>query len=347
MSQKLTLKTIATNLGVSVSTVSKALHNSDEISPETKQRIMEYVNEVGFRPNNLAVSLQRQRTMTIGVIVPELVHHFFSRVISGAENYASHAGYKLLITMSNDEWEKERQMTEMLTNGYVDGLLVSVAKQSFEKRNFNHFSTLIDRRFPVVFFDRAPNGLSASKVTINDVEGGYKATKHLVDQGAKHIAILTTPPHISVGADREKGYKKALLEAGYEPDSNLIFHIDERAPIKAQIAKLFTLNPLPDAVFAVNEKYAALTLKLAAQSGLRVPEDLMVIGFTDGFISKSTTPSLSTIAQHGFEMGEKAMEILLEKIEDKSSINTPKSIIIPTNLVERESTSSKYKIVQK
>ncbi len=336
--EKITLKKIAASLNVSISTVSKALKDSHEISDLTKKRILDYVNEVGYRPNNLAVSLQRQRTMTIGVIVPELVHHFFSRVISGAENYASHAGYKLLITMSNDEWEKERQMTDLLTNGYVDGLLVSVAKQSFEKNNFMHFSTLLDRRFPLVFFDRTPSGLNVNKVTINDVEGGYKATKHLIDKGAQRIAILTTPPHISVGADREKGYKKALLEAGYELDSNLIFHIDERASIKEQIAKLFDLNPMLDAVFAVNEKYAALTLKLAAQLNLKITDDLMVIGFTDGFISKSTTPSLSTIAQHGFEMGEKAMEILLEKIEDKSSLNTPKSVIIPTNLVEREST---------
>ena len=338
MTQKRTLKTIASKLGVSISTVSKALNNSDEIGMETRQRIQAYVEEIGYRPNNLAVSLQRQRTMTIGVIVPELVHHFFSRVISGAENYASHAGYKLLISMSNDEWTKERQMTELLTNGYVDGLLVSVAKQSFEKRNFSHFSTLIEHHFPLVFFDRAPFGLNVNRVTINDVEGGYKATKHLIEKGAQRIAILTTPAHISVGADREKGYKKALMEAGYQYDNNLILRIDERAPIKDQIERLFDLKPIPDAVFAVNEKYAALTLKLAAQRGLNVPDDLMVIGFTDGFISKSTTPSLSTIAQHGFEMGEKAMEILLEKIEDKSTLNTPKSVIIPTNLVEREST---------
>ncbi len=338
MSVKVTLKTIAKQLGYSVSTISKALNNSDEISLQTKQKILAYVQDVGYQPNNLAVSLQRQRTMTIGVIVPELVHHFFSRVISGADNFATHAGFKLLISMSNDEWDKERQMTELLTNGYVDGLLVSVAKQTFEKGNFDHFSSLIEHNFPLVFFDRAPYGITVDKVTINDIEGGYIAVKHLIEKGAKKVAILTTPKHISVGADREKGYKKALIEAGLLPDENLIFRIDERAPIREQIELMFKQKALPDAVFAVNEKYAALTLKLAVQQGLKVPDDLMVIGFTDGFISKSTTPSLSTIAQHGFEMGEKAMEILLEKIEDKSALNNPKSVIIPTNLVEREST---------
>ncbi len=338
MSGKITLKTIAENLGVSVSTVSKALKNSDEISDVLKERIKLYVQQTGYRPNHLAVSLQRQKTMTIGVIVPELVHHFFSRVISGAENFASRYGYKLLISLSNDEWDKERQMTELLTNGYVDGLLVSVAKQTFEKGHFGHFSALLERKFPLVFFDRAPYRMDVDKVLIDDVEGGYKATKHLIDKGAKRIAILTTPLHIVVGADREKGYKKALMEAGLQVRESLIFRIDERKPVRDQIEAVFSLKSIPDAVFAVNEQYAALTLKMALQHNLKVPDDLMIIGFTNGFISRYTNPSLSTIAQHGFEMGENAMEMLLEKIEDKSKTGTTKTIIIPTNLVEREST---------
>jgi len=341
MSGKITLKKIAQHLGVAVSTVSKALKNSPEISLETKQRILNYVDKVNYHPNALAISLQRQRTMTIGIIVPELVHHFFSRVISGAENHASRCGYKLLISLSNDEWDKERQVTEMLANGYVDGILISVAKQTFEKGNFDHFSNLIHRKFPLVFFDRAPSGLSVDKIIINDIEGGYSATKHLIDKGAKRIAILTTPPHISVGADREKGYLKALKEFSLNVNEQLIVHVDERQSVRKQISVLFELNIKPDAIFAVNEKYAALALKLALQNNLKIPDDLMVIGFTDGFISKSTTPSLSTMAQHGFEMGEKAMEILLEKIEDKSLFDTQKIVVIPTNLVERESTKLK------
>ncbi len=338
MHRKITLKSIAENLGVSVSTVSKALRNSDEISEALKERIQIYVRETGYRPNHLAVSLQRQKTMTIGVIVPELVHHFFSRVISGAEDYASRFGYKLLISLTNDEWDKERQMTELLTNGYVDGLLVSVAKQTFEKGHFGHFSDLLERQFPLVFFDRAPYGMAVDKVLIDDVEGGYKATKHLIGKGAKRIVILTTPSHITVGADREKGYKKALQEAGLPVRENLIFRIDERKPVKAQIESVFSLKPLPDAVFAVNEQYAALTLKIALHQGLQVPGDMMIIGFTNGFISRYTNPSLSTIAQHGFEMGEKAMEMLLKKIENESNTDKTKTVIIPTNLVEREST---------
>lgn len=336
--QKITLKHIANHLGVSISTVSKALKNSTEISEHTKNRILDYVAQVQYTPNKLAVSLQRQRTMTLGIIVPELVHHFFSRVISGVESYATRNGYKLLISLSNDEWYKERKMTEMLTNGYVDGLIVSVAKQTFEKRNFEHFQRLIDRNFPLVFFDRAPAELPVNKVVIDDIKGGFMATKHLIEQGAERLAILTTPPHINVGAEREKGFRKALAERDMAVYENYIIRIDERNPVKSQIETLFTREPMPDAIFAVNEKYAALALKIAFERQISVPQQLMIIGFTDGFISKSTTPSLSTIAQHGFEMGEKASEILMECMDGGAFFNKQKMHVIPTNLVVREST---------
>jgi LacI family transcriptional regulator len=217
-------------------------------------------------------------------------------------------------------------------------LIVSVAKQTFEKRNFEHFNRLIRKNFPIVFFDRAPQDLPVSKVIIDDIEGGYNATKHLIEKGAKNIAILTTPPHISVGADREKGYRKALKESNLTADKKLILRIDERQPVKMQIEKLFDKKPVPDAVFAVNEQYAAIALKLALERNIKIPDDLMIIGFTDGLISKAITPSLSTMAQHGFEMGEKAMDILLEKIEDGEVFNEQKTVVIPINLVEREST---------
>jgi len=328
----------AKHLGVAVSTVSKAIKNSPEISQETKERILEYVEKINYVPNKLAVNLQRQKTMTIGIIVPELVHHFFSRVISGAENHATRYGFKLLISLSNDEWEKERQVTEMLTSGYVDGLIVSVAKQSFEKNNFEHFNRLIHKKFPIVFFDRSPQELPVNKVIIDDIEGGYKATKHLIEKGGENIAILTTPPHINVGADREKGYRKALNENNLTINENLILRIDERQAVRTQIEQLFENKPVPDAVFAVNEQYAAIVIKVALERNIKIPDELMIIGFTDGFISKAITPSLSTMAQHGFEMGEKAMDILLEKIENGQMFDNQKTAVIPINLVEREST---------
>jgi len=339
MAKKITLRHIATHLGVAISTVSKALKDSDEISAETKKRILAYVEEVHYTPNRLAVNLQKQRTMTIGVIVPELVHHFFTKVISGVENRASQYGYHIVISLSKDNWETERQITEMLSNGYIDGLLVSLAKETAEKADFRHFTNLMSRKFPLVFFDRFPPGIPVDKVIIDDVEGGYQATRHLIAKDARRIAILTTPKHISVGFDRERGYRKALAEAGISIDESLIIRIDERQSIPAQIARLFSQKAYyPDAVFAVNEQYASLALKQAKLLDLRVPEDLKLVGFTDGVISKAMSPSLTTIAQHGFEMGERAMEILMDRIENKDMFDKQIISIIPTNLIEREST---------
>ena len=277
--------------------------------------------------------------MTIGVIVPELVHHFFSRVISGIENRASQCGYHLVISLSKDAWLTEKEITEMLTNGYVDGLLISLAKETSKKADFSHFTKLLQRQFPLVFFDRIPPELPVDKVIVDDVEGGYQATSHLIHKGCKNIAILTTPEHISVGYDRERGYKKALREAHLPLDESLIIRIDERQSVVNQVDKLFSLErKIPDAIFSVNENYAALAMKLAKQYEIKIPEEIRIVGFTDGIISKSLTPTLTTIAQHGFEMGERAMEILLERMENKDMFDKQIVSVITTNLIERQST---------
>jgi len=341
MSKKVTIKSIARDLGVSVSTVSKALKDSTEISLETREKIKKYAEAKNYKPNSLALSLRNQKTMTIGVIVPEVVHHFFSRVISGVENRATECGYHLVISLSKDEWANEKSITQMLTNGYVDGLLVSVAKETLQKNDYNHFTELLNKDFPLVFFDRVPPEIPVDKVIINDTEGGYKATKHLIEKGCNNIAIITTPTHITVGADREKGYIKALKERDIPVKPENIIRVDERFPVSEQIEKLFLQKKLPDGIFAVNEQYAAEALRLAQQNRLKVPDDIAVIGFTDGIISKVTYPPLSTIAQHGFEMGERAMEILLERIQDKKRFDRQKIAVIKTNLIERASTNRK------
>jgi len=339
--RKVTIKTIASDLGVAPSTVSKALKDSPEISAQTKERIVNYARIKNYKPNSLALSLRNQKTMTIGVIVPEVVHHFFSRVISGVENRASECGYHLVISLSKDELMNEKRITEMLTNGYVDGLLVSVAKETLQHNNYDHFTDLINRGFPLVFFDRVPPDLPVDKVIVNDVEGGYKATKHLIDKNCNNIAILSTPAHITVGADREKGYIKALKENKLPVKQAHIVRIDERLPVAVQIEKLFQQTDLPDGIFAVNENYAAQALRLAQKYNLHVPNDVAIVGFTDGIISKVTEPPLSTMAQHGFEMGERAMEILLERIQDKNRFDQQKVAVIETKLVERASTNRK------
>ncbi len=338
MQKKVTIKTIASELGVSPSTVSKALKDSHEISKETRRRIQAYAKFYNYKPNSLALGLRNQKTMVIGVIVPELVHHFFSRVISGVEKIANENDYNLMICLSNDKLAKEKQNIDMLTNGSVDGLLVSVAKESFEKNDYHHFTRLLEQDFPIVFFDRVPDPLQVDKVIVDDIAGGYKAAKHLIDKGYKKLAILTTPTHVNVGTQREKGFTRALQENGLKVYSKFDIKVDERNAVLPQIEQLFTQDELPDGVFAVNETYAATALKIAQEKGLRIPEDIAIIGFTDGLISKTTNPTMTTIAQHGYTMGSKATEILLERIYKKKEITAHQTTVISTNVVEREST---------
>lgn len=338
MPKKVNIKTIASELGVSPSTVSKALKDSHEISEETRKKIQAYAKFYNYKPNSLALSLRNQKTMVIGIIVPDIVHHFFSRVISGIEKTANHNDYNLMICISKDSYDKEVQNVEMLTNGSVDGLLVSVAKETLEKGNFDHFNQLIEQGFPIVFFDRVPPYTQVNKVIVDDTTGGYKATKHLIDKGHNKLAILTTPSHITVGNNREIGFLKALneFEKAVTPSYNI--KVDEKNDIESQIEKLFLQKELPDGIFAVNETYAAIAMKMAQKRGLNIPNDIAIIGFTDGQISKTTNPTLTTVAQHGQTMGSKATEILCELIFQKDKNKAPSTTVISTNVVEREST---------
>lgn len=338
MPKKVNIKTLASELGVSPSTISKALNDSHEISKETRERIQAYAKFQNYKPNSLALGLRNQKTMVIGIIIPEIVHHFFSRVFSGIENIAYKKDYNLMISLSKDSHKKEVQNVEMLTNGSVDGLLVSLAKDTYEKHNYEHFNRLIDEGFPIVFLDRVPPNLKIDKVIIDDVAGGYKAAKHLIEKGYKDLAILTTPSHIKVGRDREIGFKKAVMESDLKVNPEFCVKVNEKGNIEKQIAKLFSKRILPEAIFAVNENYAAIALKMAQKKGLQIPKDIAIMGFTDGLISKTTNPTLTTVAQHGYTMGEQATEILLKRINKIDKTLSHQNIVISTNVVEREST---------
>jgi len=338
MPKKVNIKTIAAELGVSPSTVSKALKDSHEISEGTRAKIQAYAKFYNYKPNTLALGLRNQKTMVIGVIVPEIVHHFFARIISGIENTASQKDYNLMICLSKDKLKKEIQNIDMLTNGSVDGLLVTTAKETLEKSDFEHFERLISQGFPIVFLDRVPPKLQTDKVIIDDSAGGYKAAKHLIEKGYKRLAILTTPEHVTVGVDREMGFLRALKESGLTVYPEFDIKIDEKQPIKSQIEKLFTGKNQPDGIFAVNETYAATALKVAQNKELKVPKDVAIIGFTDGLISKTTSPTLTTVAQHGYTMGAQATEILLNRIFNQNDLGPKQTIVISTNVVEREST---------
>lgn len=338
MKQKITIKTIAKELGVSTSTVSKALKDSHEISQETKEKIQAYANLYNYKPNHLALQLRNQKTKVIGVILPKIVHHFFSTVIKGIEDGANEKGYHIMVCFSNESYQKEVETLKVLSNGSVDGIIVSIASETLENKDFNHFKGLVSEEIPLVLFDRVVDDILCDKVVVDDVSAGYKATKHLLDSGRKNIALITTPDHVNVGALRRQGYEKALIESYIKKDSNLIVKIDEKQDITPQIEKVFESDI--DGVFAVNEIYAAKTMRIAKRKGVKVPENLAVIGFTDGLISEYSSPSITTIAQHGFTMGRQAVELLIERIEKESETIKPKKIVISSDLKLRESTKT-------
>ena len=336
MKQKITIKTIAKELGVSTSTVSKALKDSHEISAETKERIQAYANYYNYKPNHLALQLRNQKTKVIGVILPKIVHHFFSTVIKGIEDGANEKDYHIMVCFSNESYQKEVETLKVLSNGSVDGIIVSIASETLENKDFNHFKDLVSEEIPLVLFDRVVDEILCDKVVVDDVSAGYKATKHLLDNGRKNIALITTPDHVNVGALRRQGYEKALIESYIKKDDSIIIKIDEKQDITSQIEKVFESDI--DAVFAVNEIYAAKTMRIAKNRGLKVPENFAVIGFTDGLISEYSSPSITTIAQHGFTMGKQAVELLIERIEKESETIKPKKIVISSDLKLREST---------
>jgi LacI family transcriptional regulator len=338
MKSKITLKKIAKEFDVSISTVSKALKNSHEISEDLREKIQAFANYYHYKPNSLALNLRNQKSKTIGIVIPEIVHHFFTTVISGIEQEAKKNGYNVIICLSNESYENEVLNLEMLANGIVDGIIVSVSKETLKKGEFEHFETLVMNGMPLVMFDRVIDSLACGKVTSDDFGAGYLACNHLFEVGCKRVAIITTDDFVTVGAQRKKGYLKSLEEHQIPVDENLILYIDEQFEISSQIENLFKQNNPPDGIFAVNEIYAATAMKIVQELGRKIPDDVAIIGFTDGFISKFSTPSLSTVAQHGYRIGLKAFELLLDEIEHQDIDVLHSTEVIKPDLVIREST---------
>ncbi|WP_395052045.1 LacI family DNA-binding transcriptional regulator [Flavobacterium sp.] len=342
MRRKVTLKQIARELDVSISTVSKSLRNSLEISEDTRQKVQAFAKLYNYRPNNIALSLKNRKSKTICIIIPEIIHHFFATVISGVERIANEKGYNVIVCLSDESFDKEVINMEMLANGSIDGFIMSLSKETQQKRDFHHISEVINQGMPVVMFDRVTNDILCDKVIIDDGLAAFNATQFLIDKGFRKIAIISTVDYVSVGKLRTDGYIQALKSNDIKLDENLILKIEDTDNFESQIVSLIENNEL-DAIFAVNEIFAVTAIKVATRLGKKVPEDISIIGFTDGIISKYSSPSITTVSQNGVKMGEKAAKMLLEKLEleedeDEEYEEQYKTEVIETELVEREST---------
>ena len=339
MKKKVTLKQIAKELNVSISTVSKSIRNSTEIGEETRLKVQAYAKLYHYTPNNIALSLKNRKTKTIGIIIPEIVHHFFSTVINGIEHVANENGYNVIICLSDESFDKEVLNMEMLAKGSIDGFIMALSKETQFKGDFNHITEVINQGMPVVMFDRVTDEILCDKVIIDDKAAAYEAVISLIEKGRKKIALVTTMDYVSVGKLRTDGYTKALLDNSIPFDENLIIKIEDIANSE-QIISTFLKDKAIDAVFAVNELFAVTIIKTATKMGLNVPEDLSVIAFTDGIISKYSTPTITTVSQRGKKMGAKAAKILIQRLEseEEEGEENYRTEVIATHLIEREST---------
>lgn len=340
MRRKVTLKQIAKELDVSISTVSKSLRDSPEISEDTRLKVQAFAKLYNYKPNNIALSLKNKKTKTIGIIIPEIVHHFFATVISGIEQVANECGYNVIVCLSDESFDKEVINMEMLANGSTDGFIMSLSKETQQKKDFHHLQEVINQGMPVVLFDRISNDIMCDKVIIDDQLAAYEATNFLISKGLKKIALLTTVDYVSVGKLRTDGYLNVLHDHGIEVDENLIIRIEDTEHCDEKINELLE-NQSVDAILAVNELFAVTAIKLAMSKGIKIPEDLSVVAFTDGIISKYSTPTITTISQNGIKMGRKAAEMLIKRLElEDEEDEHYKTEIIETNLIIRESTKS-------
>jgi LacI family transcriptional regulator len=338
MKRKVTLKQIAKELDVSISTVSKSLRDSPEISEDTRQKVQAFAKLYNYKPNLIALSLKNKKTKTIGIIIPEIVHHFFATVISGIEHIANEKGYNVIVCLSDESFDKEVINMEMLANGSIDGFIMSLSKETQQKKDFHHISEVINQGMPVVMFDRVTNDILCDKVIIDDSLAAYEAVQGLLNNGFKKIGLITTVDYVSVGKLRTEGYFKALRDNGIAIDENLIVKIEDIENCAEQIEKLISTNNV-DSIFAVNELFAVTAIKTAKKLNFKVPEDIAVIGFTDGIISTYSSPSITTVSQNGIKMGNKAAHMLIERLESEEEEEEHyKTEVIETHLVQREST---------
>lgn len=331
-----TIHDIARKLNLSASTVSRALKDNPVISEPTRVLVKRIADEMGYRPNILAANLRTKRTNTIGVIVPLINRHFFSSVISGVEEVAYSLGFAVTISQSNDKIEKENKIAHTFFSNRIDGLIVSIG---METNTFEHLKLFSERKIPVVFFDRVVDEIEAHKIVVDDYGGAFRATQHLIEQGAKKIAHIGGPLNLNIYENRQKGYCDALKDAGLHADKSLIINNSlSREEGTRAIKQLMQQEVKPDAVFCANDTTALSVIIYLREIGINVPGDMVIIGFSNEPFSEVVTPSISTVKQPGFLMGQKAAQLIIQQIFHGNENQEYKTIIMPTELIIREST---------
>ncbi|MBC7947811.1 MAG: LacI family DNA-binding transcriptional regulator [Chitinophagaceae bacterium] len=340
--EAVTIKDIAKALGLSTSTVSRALRDSYEISPETKKLVLEYAAKINYHPNPIALSLKERRSHSIGVIVSEIANSFFSQSIDGIESIAYKNGYNVIISQSRESFEREVINLNYLTSRSIDGLLVSVAA---ETKDFSNFKELHDRGMPIVFFDRVVNEINTHKVIVDNYKGAYDATRYLIESGYTNIAAVANNEVLSITKDRIAGYKAALADHHVQERDAYIRYCAHGGLLSSEVeevvADLVSLDPRPDAILALSDKLTTGCLRILKAKNLKIPHDIGLIGFSNSEITELIEPPLSIIKQPAFEMGEIATDLLLQLIESKRPVTDFETKMLEPQLIIRESAKRK------
>ncbi len=329
----ITIKDIAKELGVSVSTVSRALQDHPDISAPTKVMVKECAKRLRYKPNLMASNLRTSKNNTIGVVIPELNHHFFASVLDGIEQTANEYGYNILICQSHEDVEKEQQNVQMLLNGRVAGMLVGVSK---ETQRLQHLQDVINSSIPLVLYDRPCPSLACDQVVSDDYAGAYNAVEYLIQTGCKRIMYFSSPMQLEVAHRRYQGWRDALSRYGLNVEGEAILTCDTRAQAIIETPNVMKQFNPPDAVFCVNDNCAAGVLYAAQMLGLKIPDDLSICGFSDAPLCRTTSPMLTTVEQHGVEIGKRAMLRLLKRLDGDQRI--AQTEMVHTDLIVRETT---------
>jgi LacI family transcriptional regulator len=342
--EAITIKDIAKALGLSTSTVSRALRDSYEISPETKKLVLEYAEKIKYHPNPIALSLKERRSRSIGVIISEIANSFFSQAIDGIESIAYKNGYNVIISQSRESYEREASHLQFLTSRSIDGLIVSV---SAETKDFSNFKELFEKGMPIVFFDRIVNEINTYKVTIDNYQGAYDATHYLIEQGYKRVAAVSNNENLSITEDRLTGYYAALADHGFEGKREFVKYCAHGGlllhEVEQVITELINLKTRPDAILALGDKLTTGCLRILKAKKIKVPDDIGLIGFSNSDITELIEPPLSIIKQPAFEMGEIATDLLLQLIESKRPVTEFETKKLAPQLIIRQSAENKKK----
>ena len=334
MRKKVTLKQLAEELGLSISTVSKSLKNDPEISHATIERVQKLAKEQNYKPNALAVSLKSNKTRSIGVVIPDILNNFFAKVLLGIEKEAAKNDYKIVTVISNESYEKEVEYLEMLSYNGVDGFILAISQEAQSRGLFEHFNDILKDDIPIVMFDRVSDDVYCDKVIVDDKQAAIDTVETLVKQGCKNIGIVSGIHKLSVGKERLSGVKEALKNNNIELK---FLKLHKKDDFEVEISKFLKENKF-DGIVGLDETSAVSSLNAASMLGVKVPNELSVIGFTNGLLAKHSYPGLTTVSQHAKRMGKMAAKILIDKLELRADRYLPATKYIKTSIVKRGST---------